>query len=213
MGLPKYIRVNSFTEYETETLQCLTCKDYLYINGMSPRFCVNCGIEFEGEFTKKNPRYPYQTKFSPKLIKIVIHTYHRKDISKVSDYGFSIEGPVTETRLAHTKDKDNYYRWEEDYCPIYLSPFFPHLASQRALKAINDSVRYRLKQNKTIRVVAILPNGTEKILKEVQGEDRPYEPGYGAIACSGAIIPDKNYNIGGIFVTGEALLDMKRWNF
>lgn len=177
--------------------QCLACKE-MFSLGFTPttlKFCPTCGIEFDGQFSKKNPRYnqytlkyPYRPQPS---VNTFVKIYHRKDIIKnSSDKNMFSRGwdnndivPITAERLEYTKDKDNYYKWEEvSRDGIY--PFFAHKSSKNILKDQRKRMQYYEKTSKIIQLWAG-PVGKERLIKEIIGQDEPYEVGYGLIRCSG----------------------------
>lgn len=182
---------------EAVDYQCLACKETfsLGFNPTTLKFCPTCGIEFEGQFNKKNPRYNQYTLKYPyrpqPFVNTFIRTYHRKDIiKKNSDKNMFSRGwdhddivPITEERLNYTKDKDNYYKWEEvSQDGIY--PFLAHKSAKITLKDQRQRMKYYEKTNKIIQLWAG-PLGKEKLIKEIIGQDEPYPVGYGLITCSG----------------------------
>ena len=186
---PYYRFVNEWDD--ASDYQCLACKN-MFSLGFNPttlKFCPTCGIEFEGEWTKVNPRYnQYNTKypyFKHPIIKLYIKAYHRKDIIKDDLDSFSLKKntPVTQELLNITKDNPKYYKWE-DVCTDYILPFCSHASSKIKLREQKNRIKYYTKTSKVVQLWVSVGD-KHKMLFDVKGLDEPYEVGYGKITGSG----------------------------
>lgn len=166
-GFPYYRKVCNAAYTEPGEYQCLACKHIHYyqnyINFNDLKYCSKCGIEFVGEFTKKNKRHGYSSTFNHPFVNVIVQSYNRIEYLNKNSWNFYNYVP-----------DESHYEWTTEYSKAIL-PFCEYMSAKEILKAARRVMNGCKQESKTIQLWAG-PEGKEKLICEIQGNDIPRKP-------------------------------------
>lgn len=172
-GFPYYRKVCGAAYTEPGEYQCLACKHIHYYENYlrfeDIKYCSKCGIEFVGEFTKKNKRYNGHNTCFPKFkhpgVTVSVKTLSRKYSMSKTNY----------TMGDHMLSVENgEYAWETEFEKTIL-PFCQYMSAKDILDQARKYMQKCKPECRTIQLWA-KSQGKERLIKEIRGGDMPRKP-------------------------------------